>query len=191
MNFLAQKGYHVITLDQLYNTFYGKSLLPDKPIAITFDDGYRDNFTNAFPIMQKYHFPGTVFMVSSYINGDGFLTADQLKQLHASGWTIGGHTENHIDLSKVSSETVVKELKNSRSTLENLLGQPIKYIAYPFGGYNSSVMNLAKADGYTAGFTTARGWTHQESDPYALQRIYCYANMGIQEFERRITHPDY
>jgi len=191
MNYLSQNGYHVLTLDQLYNAFYNKASLPAKPIVITFDDGYRDNFTNAFPIMQKYNFPGTVFMVSSYIDGDGFLTTDQLKQLQTAGWTIGGHTENHIDLSQVSNETAVQELKNSRSTLENLLGQPLKYMAYPFGGYNSSIMNLTQADGYVAGFTTVRGWASQETNPYAIQRIYCYANMGIQEFERRITHPDY
>lgn len=116
MSYLSQKGYQVITLDQLYNAFYKKGSLPDKPIAITFDDGYRDNFTNA---------------------------------------------------------------------------QPIKYIAYPFGGYNSSTMKLAKTDGYVAGFTTEKGWAQKKIDPYSIQRIYCYANMGLQEFERRITHPDY
>lgn len=111
MEYLSQNGYHVITLDQLYNAFYNKGSLPDKPIAITFDDGYRDNFTNAFPIMQRYHFPGTVFMVSSYIDGEGFLTSDQLQQLQAAGWTIGGHSENHTNLSEVSAETTTEELK--------------------------------------------------------------------------------
>lgn len=191
MQYLSQNGYQVITLDQLYNAFYNKGSLPAKPIVITFDDGYRDNFTNAFPIMQKFHFPATVFMVSSYIDGEGFLTSDQLQQLQAEGWTIGGHTENHTNLSQVSAEVAAEELKNSRSTLEKLLGHPLKYIAYPFGGYNTNVMKLTQVDGYLAGFTTDRGWANSESNPYALQRIYCYANMGIKEFERRITNSQY
>jgi hypothetical protein len=64
-------------------------------------------------------------------------------------------------------------------------------MAYPFGGYNSKVMELTQEDGYLAGFTTARGWSNPESSPYELQRIYCYANMGISELERRITDPQY
>lgn len=191
MKYLSQNGYQVITLDQLYNALYNKGSLPAKPIAITFDDGYRDNFTNAFPIMQEYNFPGTAFMVSSYIDGEGFLTTDQLKQLEAAGWTIGGHTVNHTDLSLVSVEDVKEELKNSRNHLESLLGHPLKYIAYPYGAYNSTVMNLTQDDGYLAGFTTVRGWANPESDRYALKRIYCYANMGIPELERRITNPEY
>lgn len=191
MRYLSQNGYHVITLDQLYNAFYNNGSLPAKPIVITFDDGYSDNFTNAFPIMRKYNFPGTVFMVSGYIDGEGFLTSDQLLQLQAAGWTIGGHSQNHENLSKVSDEIAAQELKNSRAALESLLGRPLKYIAYPFGGFNTSIMELAQTDGYLAGFTTVRGWASPESNPYALQRIYCYANMGITEFERRITNPEY
>lgn len=191
MKYLSQNGYNVITLDQLYNAFYNKGSLPAKPIAITFDDGYQDNYTNAFPIMQKYNFPGTVFMVSSYIDGEGFLTTEQLKQLQAAGWTIGGHTQNHTNLSQASAEEILEELKNSRSTLETLLERPVKYIAYPYGGYNSTVMELSQEDGYLAGFSTDRGWANPESSRYSLNRIYAYANMGIPEFERRITNPRY
>lgn len=191
MKYLADHGYHVITLDQLYNAFYGKSTLPDKPVVITFDDGYRDNFTNAFPVMQKYHFPGTVFMVSSYIGGDGFLTADQLKQLQAAGWTIGGHTENHVNLGAASRSVIATELTHSRRTLENLLGRSLKYIAYPYGGYNADAVAMVQDDGYLMAFTTERGWTSAGLNRFLLPRVYCYANMGIQEFARRITNPAY
>lgn len=191
MKYLSDHGYHVLTIDQLYNVLYENGTAPEKPVVITFDDGYSDNFTQAFPIMQKYHFSGTVFMVSSFVNGQGFLTEDQLKQLQAAGWAIGGHTKNHTNLTTVSINATVKELKDSRTFLEHLLGQPLKYFAYPYGGYRADIKEAVKEDGYLLAFTTERGWTKRNSDPLLIQRVYCYANMGIKEYERRLSNPNY
>lgn len=191
MAYLSTHGYYVLTPDELYNDLYDNGTLPDKPILITFDDGYEDNNTNALPILKKYNFTATVFMVSSYINRKGFLTSDELKELQSAGWTIGGHTVNHLDFSKVDSNTVNNELKNSKITLENMLGKQVKYFCYPFGGYNSNVITQVKQSGYSLGFTTERGWVSKVSNPYLLNRVYCYANMGMNEFIKRITNPNY
>ena len=191
MKYLSVNGYHVLTLDQLHKVLYENGTAPEKPVAITFDDGYSDNFTQAFPIMQKYQFSGTVFMVSSFVNGQGFLTENQLQQLQAAGWTIGGHTTNHTNLTTVSSDSVIKELKESREFLEGILGQHLKYFAYPFGGYNATIARAIKGDGYVMAFTTERGWANQNTDPFLIKRVYCYANMGIEEFERRLSNPNY
>lgn len=188
MMYLSSQGYNVLTPNDLYNDLYGNGTIPNKPILITFDDGYEDNYTNALPILKKYNFTATVFMVSSFVNGNGFLSADQLKELQSAGWTIGGHTVNHTDLSKVDTNTVKAELDNSKKTLENMLGTKVNYFCYPFGGYSFSVVSQVKQSGYLMAFTTKSGWVSKSSNPYLLNRVYCYANMGMKEFIRRITN---
>lgn len=191
MRYLSEQGYNVLTPDQLDLDLYGGGQIPPKPFLITFDDGYADNYTNALPILQKYHFVATVFMVSSYIDGSGFLTADQLRTLQSDGWTIGGHTATHLDLSKESSDVIVEELQTSRKALKTILGQDINCFAYPYGGYNSTVTDKLKQDGYQTAFTTDRGWAASSQNPLLLTRVYCYANMGMDEFIRRMTNPNY
>lgn len=191
MNYLSQHDYHVISLDKLYQGLYDHKTLPSKSIVITFDDGYLDNYTNAFPIMQKYGFTGTVFVISSYINNSGALSAEQLKVLQNAGWIIGGHTVKHTDLTKVSHNEAINELQQSRKTIEAITGKPLQYFAYPYGGYNSQVMNEVQNDGYSLAFTTDRGWASVNSNPLEIHRVYCYAGMNLDEFVRRITNPNY
>jgi peptidoglycan/xylan/chitin deacetylase (PgdA/CDA1 family) len=191
MRYLSEHGYNVLTPDQLDLDLYGGGQIPPKPFLITFDDGYADNYTNALPILQKYHFVATVFMISSYIDGSGFLTADQLRTLQSDGWTIGGHTATHLDLSKESSDVIVEELQTSRKELKTVLGQDIDCFAYPYGGTNSTVIDKVKQDGYRTAFTTDRGWAASSQNPLLLTRVYCYANMGMDEFIRRMTNPNY
>lgn len=191
MGYLFEHGYNSLTPDQLETDLYGGGVIPAKPFLITFDDGYADNYTNALPILQKYHFVATVFMASSYIDGSGYLTADQLRTLQSNHWTIGGHTANHVDLSKQNSDVIIQELQSSRKVLNPILGEDIRYFAYPYGGYNSTVIDKLKQDGYEMAFTTNKGWAAPNQNPFLLTRVYCYANMGMNEFIRRMTNPNY
>ncbi|MHB1653392.1 MAG: polysaccharide deacetylase family protein [Desulfitobacteriaceae bacterium] len=191
MSYLAKHGYHSITPEQLEQFYSGQGVLPDKPFLLTFDDGYVDNYTNALPVLQKYGFTALVFVVSSYIDGSGFLSDDQLRSLVAAGWTIGGHTVNHAHLTKLNPASQIKELRDSKQYLEKKLGVPVHYFAYPFGEYNTELKKLLHEEGYRLAFTTERGWAEQGSDPYLLHRVYCYANMGMKEFQRRIENPKY
>lgn len=191
MSYLSKHGYHVISMDELYQCLYDGKTFPSKPVVISFDDGYSDNFTNAFPIMQKYGYTATVFMISSYINESAALSAEQLKALQNAGWIIGGHTENHTDLTKVSSTQVVSELQHSRKTIEAITGKPLKYFAYPYGGYDTPAMNEVRNDGYSLAFSTVRGWASKNFNPLAVPRVYCYASMSMDEFARRISNSNY
>ena len=191
MKYLAGQGYEVLSENQFYEGFSNKIKLLDKSVVITFDDGYDDNFTNAFPIMQKYQFVGTVFIPSSYINGPGYLTSDQLEKLQAAGWTIGGHSQNHTNLEKVSTTVAAQEIITANRTLKKLLGHPVTNFAYPYGGYSPDVANLVHKYGCRTAYTTQKGWAKVGGDPLSLPRVYCYANMGIQEFARRLTYFDY
>lgn len=191
MRYLSENGYHSITPDQLYNDLFNGGTLPERPVLITFDDGYVDNYTKAFPIMKKYNLVGTIFVVGNYINSSGFLTAAQLNEMQSAGWTIGGHTANHVDLSKESLSNVVDELQSSRRIIENYIGQPLKYFCYPFGGFSPNIIEKVKNDGYIMAFTTEKGWVESGANPYAFQRVYLYPNMGMKEFINRLTNPQY
>jgi peptidoglycan/xylan/chitin deacetylase (PgdA/CDA1 family) len=191
MAYLQDKGYQSVSLEQLYQASYKGGTLPAKPFVITFDDGYVDNYTTAFPILTKHGFTATIFMVTSYINGEGFMSWHQLKELVANGWEIEGHTTNHPYLTKMDPSTVISELNPSKELLEKELGQTVNFFAYPYGDLNANVVQALKDTGYLMAVTTERGWADVKADAWRVHRVYCYASMGINEFSRRMQNPNY
>lgn len=191
MAYLQDQRYQSVTLDQLYQAEYFGGTLPTKPFVITFDDGYVDNYTTAFPVLKRYGFTATVFMVSSYINGEGFLSWPQLKVLAANGWQIEGHTAHHPYLAKKDAATVLSELNSSKEILEKGLGHSVDFFAYPYGDFNDGVVLAVKDSGYVMAFTTERGWADHKADAWHVHRVYCFANMGMHEFSRRMQNPNY
>lgn len=192
MAYLQDKGYQSVSLEKLYQALYRGGTLPPKPIVITFDDGYADNYTNAFPIVSKHGFTATVFMVTSYINGEGFLSWQQLKALDANGWEIAGHTTNHPYLTKIDPSKVLGELSISKKLLEKELGHPVDFFAYPYGDLNANVVQVLKDTGYLMAVTTQRGWADGgKVDAWHVPRVYCYATMGMNEFSRRLGNANY
>lgn len=191
MAYLQDQGYQSISLEQLYQASYKGGVLPAKPVIITFDDGYVDNYSTAYPIVTKHGFTATVFMVTSYINGEGFMSWHQLKELVANGWEIEGHTVNHPYLTKMDPLTVLSELHSSKELLEKELGHPVNFFAYPYGDLNANVVQAVKDTGYLMSVTTERGWADVKADAWNVQRIYCYATMGMKEFSRRMQNPNY
>lgn len=191
MAYMRDRGYESVTLEQLYRAFYKGETLPTKPFVITFDDGYVDNYTTAFPILKKHGFTASVFMVSGYIDGEGFMSWSQLKELTANGWEIAGHTANHPYLSQIDKKTLFNELISSKELLEKELGQPVNFFAYPYGDVNADIAQAVKDTGYVMAFTTDRGWADLNLDEWHLQRVYCFANMGLDEFSRRLQNPNY
>lgn len=191
MVYLKEHGFQSISLEQLYQAFYLGGSLPAKPFVITFDDGYVDNYSTAFPILKKHGFTATVFMVSDYIDGEGFLSWPQLKELAANGWEIEGHTATHPDLTKSDHRTLLLELKNSKDMIEKGLGKRVDFLAYPYGAYNFVVKQAVRDAGYLMALTTERGWATLNMDALQIKRIYCFANMGQNEFSQRIQNPNY
>lgn len=163
MKWLHDNGYHTISLDELYSAVSAtkpqSKRLPEKSVVITFDDGYGDNYTNAFPVIKKYHFKATVFMITSKIGDakDNYLTAAQIKEMDANGMKVEGHTVTHPDLSSLSYKNQLKQLADSKRTLEELLGHNIYYMAYPSGKYNDNTIKAAIETGYRMCFKMKGG----------------------------------
>jgi peptidoglycan/xylan/chitin deacetylase (PgdA/CDA1 family) len=191
MAYLQDNGYQSVSLEQLYRATYQGGILPENPFVITFDDGYVDNYTTAFPIVTKYGFTAAIFMITDYINGEGFLSWEQLKELVANGWEIESHTTNHPYLTKVNTSTVLSELHSSKELLEKELGRPVSFFAYPYGDFNTKVVQAVKDTDYLMAVSTKRGWAEVKADAWQVQRIYCYASMGMNEFSRRMKNPNY
>lgn len=172
MEYLYQNGYHTITPDQLMAYLKSGKPLPDKPILITFDDGYLDNYTNAYPILKKYGFTGTIFIVTNFISKDErFMTWDQIKEMQQNGMIFGSHTANHKSLTSLTKEQVLDELSQSRDEITRQLGKAPKYFAYPTGTYNGEIEDMVRKTGYKAAFTIEYGQVGADSDIFLLQRI--------------------
>ncbi len=189
MAYLAQEGYTAITPDQLMENFnYGRRL-PTKPILITFDDGYLDNYVNAYPIMKKYGFTGIIFIITDLVSQDSrYMNWEQIQEMKNNGFLFGSHTLSHVPLTKVSDERLRRELVESRQLIKNHLGQYPKYFAYPTGAYNRKVQKATREAGYVAAFTIRYGQAGINSDPYGLERIPVFRCPSTQQvFEARLT----
>ena len=144
MKYLKEEGYTTISLLEYVKARKGKLNLPEKPLVISFDDGYLDNYTYAYPILREEGAKATFFIVSGSVGKDNRMTQDQIKELISKGFSIGSHTVSHNDLSKMSDEEIEHQLKDSQKELEDMFGVPIDAIAYPCGYENPSVVKIAE-----------------------------------------------
>lgn len=155
LKWLKDNGYQVVSFDEFYAAAAGTGKLPPKPAVITFDDGNVDNYTNAFPILKKYSVTATFFIkINGISKSDAGMNWAKLKEMTDAGMTIGSHSVNHNNMSKMDDETLAYELVESKKILEKNLGIKIKYFAYPGGAYSKKTIEAAKAAGYLAAVTT-------------------------------------
>lgn len=171
MNFLKRHGYHVLRLDELIQGIKFQKDLPERSVAITFDDGYEDNYTQAFPILKKYGFPATFFISPDFIGQEGYLNIEQIKQMMTQGVAFGDHSMSHAYLPDCTPEVLAIEVESSKKILEKELGTQVDYFAYPVGGFNNGVKKLMPQAGFKAAFTTNRGQDRWNRDAYQLNRI--------------------
>jgi peptidoglycan/xylan/chitin deacetylase (PgdA/CDA1 family) len=149
MYLLHEWGYTTISVELMVRAIKEGAELPPKPILLTFDDGSETVHTNALPIMQKFNFTGTVYIVYNYVGRRNYMNQDQIRQLYVSGWEIGSHSLSHADLTQ-RSDRQMDEIVESRRKLQSLLGVPILSFSYPFGAYDENSVYYAHYAGYIA-----------------------------------------
>jgi peptidoglycan/xylan/chitin deacetylase (PgdA/CDA1 family) len=170
-------------------------------VALTFDDGYADNVTNALPILKEYGFRATCFIVShrlgAYNTWDAdvlydrkpLMTIAQLAMWVDAGFEAGSHTCTHPDLTSVSSAVALDELVFSRQTLQALTGQSVPAFCYPFGAYNARILDCVASAGYQCAVTVRRGRAHSDTPLLALPRVSVNGHKGLLKFLLKVRTP--
>nr|WP_325191604.1 polysaccharide deacetylase family protein [uncultured Selenomonas sp.] len=192
MHYLYTHGYTSITIDEMMDAFEHGTPLPEKPVVITFDDGYLDNYEIAYPILQKYGFKATIFLIYDLTDVyPGYLTWPQIDEMAKSGLIrFESHTMTHANLSELSSGAALRhELIDSRRLLSEKLGYDVNYIAYPGGRVNQQIEAITREAGYRGGFTVHYGLSTPEQNHYNMNRIPIFgANMHTMErFKLRLA----
>lgn len=178
MAYLKADGYTSITPEQLSDHLkYGKPL-PEKPVMITFDDGYRDNYTNAFPILQKYGFTASIFLVSDFMDRfDNYLTWKQVQEMSEAGINMESHTLSHVELAGLPHDELYKQLMGGKLATEWKTLRFVKYMAYPCGNMDEAAMTAVKDCGYEGGFTVRYDLVHSWDDAYEMPRVPIFGNV--------------
>ena len=182
MALLRVEGAHTITLATLMQALHGRTRLPAHPVLLTFDDGYADFATAAEPVLQKFGFVATAFVVSGFVNRPRYMTADQVRQMDADGMVIGAHTVHHVDLAAIPPPAARTEIDNSLTALEVLLGHPVLDFAYPYGGFNPIVEQLVRQAGFRDAVTTIGGDVQSLTGCYAFRRTEIGGAPSLAEF---------
>jgi peptidoglycan/xylan/chitin deacetylase (PgdA/CDA1 family) len=187
---LAENGYRTITLqDLLYHLTLGWPL-PENPIILTFDDGYTDTYFNAFPILKKYGFTGTIFVITDHVTfgNPNHATWDQILEMHNAGMDIQSHSRSHPDLRGQSEEELLWQVLGSREAIEARIGKKVRFFCFPSGRYDANVIYALQKYGYWAAVTTEYGATHSSENLYTLKRIRIRWTDSLESFIDKVTH---
>ena len=156
--------------------------VPKKPVVITFDDGYADNYKSAFPILKNYDMKATFFIITENIgSGDYFMNLDMLKEMRDYGMYIENHTSNHLELNTLSRENAYDSIKRGQEFIQENLGLKSEYLCYPVGRYNNETIEIAKELGIKAAVTTQGGISSLNDGEYELKRVRINP-MSIENF---------
>lgn len=187
MWYLKVAGFKVVSLEEILS-FINDGISDERPVAITFDDGYQDFYENAYPVLKQYGFPSTVFLVSESVGKENQWDYEQLNvhkrlmdwdtvmMLQKDNVTFASHTKTHPFLTRLTETEMKDEIMNSKYALENRLGVPVKFFCYPYGDYNAKVVELVRQAGYLGGITTMRGLVHKHDNPFEMRRSFIRYN---------------
>lgn len=178
IKYIHQNNYHVINFAKLRKALAGETTLPSKPVIIAFDDGLKDQYLNAYPILKKYNKKATFFIPTGLLDrsskpNPSFMTVQQVRTLSLNRMEIASHTLTHARLTDIvgDPQKINFELLASRNDIERITGKKPDFFAYPYGSYNEEVINYVKNNGYLLAATSSRGTVHRSDKPYELKRV--------------------
>jgi len=185
IKYLKENGYSTITFAD-FVAFPGKKL-PEKPVIVTFDDGYDDAYTNAYRVLKNNGDVAVFYIISSFMGRDDIVTVSQIKEMSDNGMEIGSHTVDHPDLTTISATKLKSELTKSKTAIEAIIGKSVISFCYPSGKNNSLVDTATKDVGYTTATTTVSGVSTTSSDKFALPRIRITATDNLTTFANKLA----
>jgi peptidoglycan/xylan/chitin deacetylase (PgdA/CDA1 family) len=184
---LQAAGYSTISLYELMSHLTGGAPLPEKPVIITFDDGYRDNYENALPLLAERKMVAMFFVVTDFMDEERpeYLTWDMARAMRDAGMFIESHGRNHVSLAGKDADYLVWQALGSLETIEYELGVRPRFVSYPAGEYDELTKEIFQSAGYWAGLTTAQGATHSnEADLFELKRVRVRGTTTPEELVR-------
>jgi hypothetical protein len=192
--FLADSGIEVIPLSTLVDALTTRqySMVPDRCVVITVDDGYQNFYSAARPILKQYGFPATICIYTNFIGGGKIaLSWEEIREMSGEGWLeVASHSLTHPNLAKSSgrfptySEWLSREIVGSGNIIQNHLNVPVKVFSYPYGTYNSSADAVVRHSSYEGALTVHPGPTDMDTDPFLLPRYGIYRSCTISKFAR-------
>lgn len=209
INYLKKNNYYFINIEELMNYINGKIILPNKSVLITFDDGYKNNYIYAFPIIKKYHAKATIFINTNFIGrkvplrvGGNifnevlqdkadvfyyFLSWDEIKEMYKEGIDFQPHGHSHSDLTKIGEKDIIKEICKSKEILEKTLRKKIYFFSYPFGRYNKKVISLLQKQKFKASFALKSGIAKSKVDLWTLPRTEIGKGISFNRFKATLS----
>jgi peptidoglycan/xylan/chitin deacetylase (PgdA/CDA1 family) len=186
MEALKKRGYTGVSLNQVYDAWFKDGKLPEKPVVVSFDDGYRSQYVYARPELRKLGWPGVLSAIAGRIGQPGAeLSNAMVENLIANGWELDSHTINHVDVSQASGSQLQDEVAGSRRMLQQRFHQPVNFFCYPSGRYDPQAEQAVRAAGYLGATTTDEGLA-SKGEMYTLKRIRVDGSDGVSGLEQKL-----
>lgn len=195
LGYLRDAGFTAITAGALSAAMAGGTEeLPERPVVLTFDDGYGDFYRQALPLLKQNDLTGTVFTTTGWVGvadrSRRMLTWAELAEAAQAGIEIGAHTCTHRQLDQLSDSQVREELGTSKTLIEDHLQTAIPGLAYPFGYSSGKVRRIARELGYTYGYAVGNAMTASGADVFALPRLTVKRETSLDDFRRMVNGQD-
>ncbi len=200
MRHLHEQNYKTVSLLEAVNRIEARSVNHEKLVVLTFDDGYQDFFTQAYPILNRYGFSATVFLPTAYIGettrsfkGADCLTWEQVGDLNRAGVHFGSHTVTHPQLRTLGAHAVRNEVRRSKETIEAKLGSPVRTFAYPYAlpetdrAFRRGLRGILEEAGYEAGVSTIIGTADRSGDRFFMKRLPANSADDRRLFEAKLA----
>jgi len=185
MDWLAHDGYHAVTLQQVFDHWHANAPLPSRPVVISFDDGYRSQYSTALPVLRALGWPGVLNLELANLDRPWGLRPREVKAMIRAGWEIDSHTLTHPDLRTLDSARLRKEVAGSRTEIRRRFHVPANFFCYPRGHHDAAVAAAVEAAGYTGATTTTYGLARPE-DAFAMARIGTRGIVGARGLAARL-----
>jgi len=185
MNYLKKNKYNVISLEELNKNISGKVSLEQKTACITFDDGHKDNYEFAFPILKKYDYSATIFLTTSFIGKEKFLSWEEIVEMKQKGILFGAHTVNHPRLTQIEYGNAKKEIYESKIIIEKKLGTKCSFFCYPYGDASDNIRKVVIECGFELAFITPPRAGIEENN-FFMKRVGIYYHTDMLQYRLKL-----
>lgn len=197
MAWLRDEGFNVVPLDSLRAYLDAHRPFPERTVAITFDDGFADNYTAAFPVLARHALPATIFLATDYMDGDDLpvlrdrsgikpLTWAQVEEMARAGVAFGAHTMSHRSLPDLAPDEARREIVGSRDAVAARLGTGVQTFCYPRGHFDDGVKQAVRTAGFQIAVTTLPGCVTRDTHPFSLRRTFIARDDSLRDFQRKL-----